>query len=527
MSYSSAITEVKLMHTFTSKKHQLFFSSRSECDNYYTNTYGETITNFSFIKKNKNVINVDGNAENFQRYNYLRYKNPEADMFTYCFITNIEWVSDSTAAIYFEIDVFQTYFYFQTTAIAPCFVVREHVSAANEDIHKNLVNEGLEYGDIVTNSSEKAFKNLETTPASANYTNFWLCYIMSDKIESTDPPPISYIDGLPNECYLYLIDYANSTVFTDHLNTLGKGGAIIAAVLFPKFLASMTLLNSNYGYGVPEFYQNPYKGDFVNIPYPTTVNGYTPRNKKLLHYPYSFVRISNNNGNSKDYKYEYSSENYGLIFEPVFSFSANPTMIIYPTHYKGKLTETDEALTFTNFPQIAFSYDTFKNWLALNANSLAFQSAQSAINIGAGIGTQNYGQALSGASGIMSQLVQISDNAKIPDTIKGNVSGNMQASLNNIDFVVMQKSITAEFAIRIDNYFTMYGYKVNTVKVPELHSRANFNYIQTIGFSLYLPQFPQNHIRELEKLFDDGITLWHASSSRTKLDYFDGVNTPL
>ena len=68
----------------------------------------------------------------------------------------------------------------------------------------------------------------------------------------------------------------------------------------------------------------------------------------------------------------------------------------------------------------------------------------------------------------------------------------------------------------IDNYFTMYGYKVNRLKVPNIYGRENWNYVKTIGANIE-GDIPEEDINELKNIFNAGVTLWHNAS--TYLDY--------
>ena len=74
----------------------------------------------------------------------------------------------------------------------------------------------------------------------------------------------------------------------------------------------------------------------------------------------------------------------------------------------------------------------------------------------------------------------------------------------------------AGYALRIDNFFSMYGYKTNRVKVPNITGRQNWNYVKTIGFN-FTGDIPQEDADEIRTLFDNGYTLWHNTS--TYLDY--------
>ena len=76
--------------------------------------------------------------------------------------------------------------------------------------------------------------------------------------------------------------------------------------------------------------------------------------------------------------------------------------------------------------------------------------------------------------------------------------------------------IREEYAIIIDRYFSMYGYKINQVAIPNITGRTNWNYVKTIGANIE-GDIPETDINEIKSLFNNGITLWHNPS--TYLDY--------
>lgn len=82
-------------------------------------------------------------------------------------------------------------------------------------------------------------------------------------------------------------------------------------------------------------------------------------------------------------------------------------------------------------------------------------------------------------------------------------------------------SIKAEFAKIIDDYFSMFGYKTNEVKIPNLTGRQNWNYVKTIDCNI-LGNFPQEDLQEIKDMFNNGLTIWHNTS--TFLDYSQNNN---
>ena len=83
-------------------------------------------------------------------------------------------------------------------------------------------------------------------------------------------------------------------------------------------------------------------------------------------------------------------------------------------------------------------------------------------------------------------------------------------------FVYYQMSIKAEYAKIIDDYFSMFGYKVNSLKLPNIYGRKNWNFVKTIDCN-FDGNFPQSDLNEIKNMFNSGITLWHSPD--TMYDY--------
>ena len=52
------------------------------------------------------------------------------------------------------------------------------------------------------------------------------------------------------------------------------------------------------------------------------------------------------------------------------------------------------------------------------------------------------------------------------------------------------------------------GYKVNTLEIPELRTRLNWNYIETTDINI-TGNIPQDHLQKIKNIFNTGVTLWH------------------
>jgi hypothetical protein len=95
-------------------------------------------------------------------------------------------------------------------------------------------------------------------------------------------------------------------------------------------------------------------------------------------------------------------------------------------------------------------------------------------------------------------------------------SGDITFSQKESGFTWRKMSIRAEYARMIDDYFTMFGYKTNRLKVPNINGRANWNYVKTKGCNI-IGDIPQDDMQEIKTMFNRGVTIWHHAN--TFLDY--------
>ena len=86
-------------------------------------------------------------------------------------------------------------------------------------------------------------------------------------------------------------------------------------------------------------------------------------------------------------------------------------------------------------------------------------------------------------------------------------------------------TVKPEMAAIIDGYFSCYGYKVNTVKVPQFTSRLNWNYIKTVGSAIQA-DIPQDSIDHINAMFDRGLTIWHNPTTFRNYDMPNTIVTP-
>lgn len=114
-------------------------------------------------------------------------------------------------------------------------------------------------------------------------------------------------------------------------------------------------------------------------------------------------------------------------------------------------------------------------------------------------------------------LAEMNKASFMPNQVRGNVNcGDVNYLYGLTTFTFKRMCVKNEYAKIIDDFFTMYGYKVNSLKVPNVTGRRNWNYVKTIGVNLE-GAIPQDDVQELKSIFNNGVTFWHNGSNF--LDY--------
>ena len=78
-----------------------------------------------------------------------------------------------------------------------------------------------------------------------------------------------------------------------------------------------------------------------------------------------------------------------------------------------------------------------------------------------------------------------------------------ELEMNDKGFVDIEQLLSAinegsKYAKIIDKYFSMYGYKINDLKLPNISGRSNWNYVKTIGCNI-LGDIPQEDMEKIKR----------------------------
>lgn len=510
----------------------------------------------SYQRYPRPYITLDKTADDLFDCNYMMFRNTAyGTKWFYAFITQIEYISNTTSRIYYTIDPMQTYLF--DVNVGECWVEREH--AMTDNIGDNLVPESFELGDYVYDA--------DYFPQIFEKSRYTICILATwdavyedNKwvIKDASTGGVGGVDsgiytGLTKNTFDY--DVSNPKACVQGANAVieaatkaNKADGIVSVTMYPRFFGNWSF-TGDLADGLV-----PYKMNGIPA-FTGTFDGYKPKNNKLYTAPFCGVYVDNLQGNAANYAYEYFT-NRKPEFNIVGAANGNLECSSIPINYKGLSANYQESLIMGGFPQCAWNVDTFKAWIAQNKYSIAAGVANSAIStaarVGAAVATGGLseiaaapaaagtnvvsfpnayqpptggssgsgitGAAINGGSNILNDTINLVAQVKTastqPNHSRGQQSSSVYCAMGVQGFHYMPYRIQGQFAHIIDDFFSMYGYKTNRLKVPNRNGRKSWNYVKTCGCNL-TGSAPADVTAALVSIYDRGITFWRCIDPST------------
>lgn len=527
------------------QQNQLTFANATGQYNYFYSLPKLAVSNFTYQREDS-TVRFPAQVDTIRSYNYCMYRNTAySNKWFYAFITGIRYVNDKMTELKLKTDVWQTW-QFDIT-LKSSFVEREHV--ADDTIGLHTLAEEPEAGEYMINS----------------VTNKTICapdvdgaYIV---LSVTEPPIKSNgqsiipsdlnnrcFNGIIQGCYIIMF-YYNTNGLIDLNNAIewydaqGKKDSINSIYAIPKtvypaaYIREITITD-------------PFEADILwpithtgatdmsttTITLNNTLNGYTPKNNKMFCYPFNYLMVTNNNGTNSIYHYEDFTTPSSVQFKYNGVLTEGSDIKAYPVNYKKNTTNYAGyayGVDMGKTPTFSWTNDMYLNWKAQNSFNGMYNQAGNVVNTYEKVNSNPRGDdalawmgqmAEAGMNYVGSAINAVTNavtgsahKASItPDQANGTTTADLNFSIGRCGFTFYQMSVRAEVAAMIDNYLSMFGYKVNTMKSINITSRRYWNYIKCIQANI-TGDIPQDDMKELKGYFNSGITFWHDPTKY--LDY--------
>lgn len=522
---------------------------------------------------NVSFMDVREPIENLLNVNYMMFQNAQySNKWFYAFVTQVEYIQRNNTRIHFKIDVLHTWLFdmnFKPSYVirehCPLW------QGATPVI--NTIDEGLDYGDIYETVSVQQFRPFDdllfmvvgmkehrhSNPSQplvnqikANYLGMpqpLTYYVTPFKLSGAQPTitvggsgahlSTAILDVLSG---MYRSEDAVNNIVTAYITDFIGNNSGIA-----YDSANNTVNFSPVQFEIANFRVEPESDSFTTL-YLKQIREYEQiehsfggkysgfeevTESKLLMYPYALSVLDDFKGNRLEIKNEYI--NSPSITVTAMGSIGNSNKVSY-----GVKNYATKGLNENNLKKMVLEHSLINDdpndipvmnehlaaFMQGNRNAITQQQRQ--IWFDAGVGTlssmtngiargnlissgisaaQSIGQ---GVLALQSIQAKISDINNKPPSLQQQGSNTAFSFGNRYTGVhLIKKQIRKEYRDILSDFFNMYGYKVNRVKIPNFRTRLNWNYVQTQN-CVIRGNFNNEDLQELRNIFNNGITLWHT-----------------
>lgn len=478
------------------------FNTPTEQITYFLNKTKYVFDKLTYQRVTSSTIKLDINYNDLLDVNYLIFKNDSVkNKWFFAFITDYEFISESTTKITYQLDVFQTYLFdyeFQSS-----YVEREHTKRFNDDGTPviNTLDEGLAYGSDYNTCMVKQYEQLEGI--------IWA--IIVSKVDLRSVPNKNYggstVSNIPTPLYYYGVpisangnnignftinDKKVSTIqdiwnlFTTNSDFVGS----IVSMYYTSYVPFVVTKESDIAIRVDNRAGNliSFAGltvlKFTGIKWGTlsptifeNIYEQFPKyeESKLYMYPYSLIEITNFKGETFTLKMENMSKVLGfenkLDLVILSSLGISPKTAIIPRHYLNNTIFTDNNMDIINsldygiidndVSDIPIVDDYTASYIQANKNSIATTNKYALDNARRGVTQNNATNRLNNAIIDRQQEYRETDAgvSAISNILQGNFGGALSSGYNLVKATDMAEASRA--SMNLNNQFANENLKIN------------------------------------------------------------------
>lgn len=511
-----------------------YFNDMTAQESFFQGLPHKTLNNSQVTRISNNQVKVPYPSYEMLTYNYMMIQNARtydqnAPKKFYCFITNVEYVSDLCSLITFEVDVIQTYIVSAT--IREAFVERCHTDTDN--MFENREPEPFTVQNYTVDKQGVQTIHCKAVIGIVNGQQY-------EEFVGTPDVAVggTYLsNGVFSGAEMKVYDLSSST-------DMARLEQIITSLkAFPESITSFFVVPSsafNNSQGTGTIYDA--LGGHTDIqltsfkPTSTTpLSGYVPKNKKLYNYPFTKLVVVASNGQEMELLFEEFPSGSEPKFRERGSWYGGGEAVLHPLNYSMVTSgQTDEenlslGVSINDFPKCSWSGDSYKEWENQKLLGRMTDTALSGLgNVLTGVlisstlsptigGLQlahGIGNIISDISNTVSEGIEAS---KKPNKyFNSSQSSSLAIAQNKLGWYFLRVTLSKAEAEQIDNYFTMFGYAQNKIMNVRTYlddsARPKFCYIKTKGFSVK-GNIPSIYKDKFNAIFDNGITFWKTDAT--------------
>lgn len=527
-------------------RNTLWFPDRTTQTNYWLGQQTQiTYYDVNYVKKD-NALVVPTSIDQTWQFNYCMYQNSNfTDKWFYAFIVAREWASNNSTRLYLRTDPLQTWMF--DWVLKTSFVSRQH--SVTDVVGDNEVPEPF-------SSASAKYQAVDYEDLSPQYASLFATVDPNGIIDIKASMSNGILSGCGKLADYKLNDADQFESMQNQLSTYVENGLASSVGGLQQW---------------PIALQNPVNYSYAK--YPSNVDGYVPKNKKILSGLFTKLEISMYgqkvevdprivNGNNLEFRGSCDRAN-GTIFVDVTNAGAPHT---------GEI-----ALT-TTIPKSMWTYNQFQNDVNLHAGSNGIRLARTYSNRNAGRLTSKINTVSSGLGAVGSGVNAIGSVLNL-ETIAnpiggvGNAFANLGSAAGAISDTINNAYVAGQYSLGIDeesealaryaedlyapapgqisssngfissgatalcwgylvppaniakcydDFLTVYGYAQNQYMVPNLHARQSWTYIKVAELMADC-NCPDDDEVMIKAAFNRGIFFWSYTANYGDFSQNNGI----
>lgn len=478
------------------------FNTPTEQITYFLNKTKYVFDKLTYQRVTSSTIKLDINYNDLLDVNYLIFKNDSVkNKWFFAFITDYEFISESTTKITYQLDVFQTYLFdyeFQSS-----YIEREHTKRFNDDGTPviNTLDEGLAYGSDYNTCMVKQYEQLEGI--------IWA--IIVSKVDLRSVPNKNYggstVSNIPTPLYYYGVPISANG---NNIGNFTINGTKVSTI---QDIWNLFTTNSDFVGSIVSMYYTSYvpfvvtkesdvsirvdnrAGNLINFAGLTALkftgikwgtlsptifeNIYEQFPKyeesKLYMYPYSLIEITNFKGETFTLKMENMSKVIGfenkLDLVILSSLGISPKTAIIPRNYLNNtifadnnmdtINSLDYGIIDNDVSDIPIVDDYTASYIQANKNSIATTNKYALDNARRGVTQNNATNRLNNAIIDRQQDYRETDAgvSAISSILQGNIGGALSSGYSMVKATDMAEASRA--SMNLNNQFANENLKIN------------------------------------------------------------------
>lgn len=486
-----------------SQNNVLKFTSTESQITYMESKIVYTLSNCTYFREGDGeYLRVNKVVDALYNCNYVMFQNSQfGNRWFYAFIEKLIYKNGNVSDVVLKMDVYQTFQF--DYSIQQSFIERQSF-----------------IGDY--------FNTLSDTPSTGDLKTVWwyekvlngkyfILFNSDPTMEDTTKTGNSYpiIGQYSMPCYMAICTTPNEmSEIVQAVANKGRGDRIQACYYAPCFVG----LDGYERQLLP-------KGDLnINQPYINTIHNmpvellsenmtlnidYQYMFKKEISYPYAKLEIVDRiTGKYIELDISKFQNPLQPQFNLMFSITDNVEYKVIPLNYNGIDYSIENALVINPSSDLPTFSNSYSKYLKDNQGSNMINGVMSTMGMIGSIATGNVAGAV-GSFGSIANVINADSVARKQPNQVSNIKGDAFEYVNYQSSIYFRLKVMDSDHMKIArNFWNAYGYPIRRIDNFNNTSKR-YTFIKTVGANIVADKIPTIYLRELEAIFDNGVTIWN------------------